>query len=106
MVCVLKNKVDRWYIFLETKLFGKLWRSRLSEDEVADIFFAKIERRKCKNTQNILFDGCHLLFEEKLNKIMNNDNNNNNNNKDLHAGICTNPQKGSQCMNRMIDLSD
>ena len=25
--------------------------------------------------------------------------------KDLHAGICTNPQKGAQCMNRMIDLS-
>ena len=26
--------------------------------------------------------------------------------QDLHAGICTNPQKGAQCMNRMIDLSD
>ena len=26
--------------------------------------------------------------------------------KDMHAGICTNPQKGAQCMNRMIDLSD
>ena len=26
--------------------------------------------------------------------------------KDLHAGICTNPQKGAQCMNRMIDLSE
>ena len=26
--------------------------------------------------------------------------------KDLHAGICANPQKGTQCMNRMIDLSD
>ena len=26
--------------------------------------------------------------------------------KDLHAGICANPQKGVQCMNRMIDLSD
>ena len=41
----------------------------------------------------------------------NNNNNNNNNNydrdsQDLHAGICTNPQKGSQCMNRMIDLCD
>ena len=36
----------------------------------------------------------------------NNNNNNNNNKKDLHAGICTNPQKGAQCMNRMIDLSD
>ena len=26
--------------------------------------------------------------------------------KDLHAGICANPQEGAQCMNRMIDLSD
>ena len=26
--------------------------------------------------------------------------------KDLLAGICANPQKGAQCMNRMIDLSD
>ena len=26
--------------------------------------------------------------------------------KDLHAGICSNPQKDAQCMNRMIDLSD
>ena len=26
--------------------------------------------------------------------------------KDLPAGICANPQKGPQCMNRMIDLSD
>ena len=26
--------------------------------------------------------------------------------KDLHAGICANPQKGAQCMNRTIDLSD
>ena len=25
---------------------------------------------------------------------------------DLHAGICANPQKGAQCMNRMTDLSD
>ena len=28
------------------------------------------------------------------------------NSKDLHAGICTNPQKGSQCMNRMTELCD
>ena len=26
--------------------------------------------------------------------------------KDLRAGICANRQKGAQCMNRMIDLSD
>ena len=30
----------------------------------------------------------------------------NHHSKDLRAGICTNPQKGPQCMNRMIDLSD
>ena len=61
-----------------------------------------------------------------MTKNNDNDNNNNSNNniiiiiiiisiresyydrdsKDLHAGICTNPQKGAQCMNRMIDLSD
>ena len=54
-----------------------------------------------------------------------NNNNNNNNNrdgrkhqesiresycdrdsKDLHAGICVNPQKGAKYLNRMIDLSD
>ena len=33
--------------------------------------------------------------------ISDNNNNNNNNNNN-----CTNPQKGAQCMNRMIDLSD
>ena len=26
--------------------------------------------------------------------------------EDLPAGICANPQKGAQCMNRIIDLSD
>ena len=26
--------------------------------------------------------------------------------KDLHAGICANPQKGAECRNRIIDLSD
>ena len=26
--------------------------------------------------------------------------------KDVHAGICANPQKDAQCKNRMIDLSD
>ena len=26
--------------------------------------------------------------------------------KDLLAGVCTNPQEGAYCMNRMTDLSD
>ena len=26
--------------------------------------------------------------------------------KDLHAGICANPQKCASCTNKMIDLSD
>ena len=28
----------------------------------------KSERKKCKSTQNILFDGCYVLFEEYLQK--------------------------------------
>ena len=34
-------------------------------DEVAE-FLTTTERRKSKNTQNILLDGCYLLFEEYL----------------------------------------
>ena len=35
------------------------------KDEVAE-FLTKTERRKSKNKQNILLDGCYLLFEEYL----------------------------------------
>ena len=35
------------------------------KDEVAE-FLTKTERRKSKNTQNILLDGYYLLFEEYL----------------------------------------
>ena len=35
------------------------------KDEVAE-FLTKTERKKSKNTQNILLDGCYLLFEEYL----------------------------------------
>ena len=38
---------------------------RLSEDKIAE-FLTKTERKKGKNTQNILFDGCYLRFEEHL----------------------------------------
>ena len=33
--------------------------------EIAE-FFTTTERKKCKNMQNILLDGCFLLFEEYL----------------------------------------
>jgi len=39
----------------------KKWRSRPSEDEVAE-FQAKTARNKCKNKQNISLDGRYLLF--------------------------------------------
>ena len=29
-------------------------------------FLTNIERKKCNNTQNIITDGCYLLFEEYL----------------------------------------
>ena len=38
---------------------------RLCEDKIAE-FLLKTERKKGKNTQNILFDGCYLRFEEHL----------------------------------------
>ena len=37
--------------------------TRLSEDEIAD-FLMNTERKESKITQNILLDGCYLLFEE------------------------------------------
>ena len=51
--------------FFEPVNWKKNWRSRLSEDEIAG-FLTKIERKKCKNSQyqNLLLNGCYLLFEE------------------------------------------
>ena len=43
---------------------------------------------------------------ENIKKVSERANNYDRDSKDLHAGVCTNPQKGAQCMNRMIDLSD
>ena len=37
------------------------------EDEIAE-FLTKTERKKTQNTQNILLDGCYLLFEGYLGK--------------------------------------
>ena len=39
--------------------------SRLSEDIIAE-FLTKAEWKKCKNVQNMLLNGCHLLYEEYL----------------------------------------
>ena len=83
----LGNGVDRWYnIYLETRLLGRqsidqprfqarrltvysrvnwknsvhgLWR-------LNSWFLTKTDRKKCKNTHNILLDGCYLLFEQYL----------------------------------------
>ena len=63
MVYLIENEVDRRTICLETRLFGPLSRSRLSEDEIAE-FLTKTGGKKWKNKQNILLDGFYLLFLE------------------------------------------
>ena len=45
MVYLIENEVDRWHICLETRMFGPLSRSRLSEDEIAE-FVTKTEGKK------------------------------------------------------------
>ena len=70
---------NQWHICLETRLINGIfaWKSALAivdlkkmeftaiKDQVAE-FFTKTERRQSKNTQDILLDGCYLLFEEYL----------------------------------------
>ena len=66
MAFLLGNEVDQWYICLEVCLGNsglKKMEFTAIKDEVAE-FLTKTERRKSKNTQNILLDGCYLLFEE------------------------------------------
>ena len=68
MAYLLGNEVDQWYICLEGCLGNsgpKKMEFTAIKDEV-DEFLTKTERRKSKNTQNILLDGCYLLFEEYL----------------------------------------
>ena len=68
MAYLLGNGVDQWYICLEVSLGNsglKKMEFTAIKDEV-DEFLTKTERRKSKNTQNILLDGCYLLFEEYL----------------------------------------
>ena len=82
---LLGNEVDRRTICLETRLLWqhtidqpcfqarplsclftsefKKWHSQLSEDEVAE-FLTTTEGKNQEYTQNILLDGCYLLFEE------------------------------------------
>ena len=65
---LLGNEVVQWYICLEVCLGNsglKKMEFTAIKDEVAE-FLTKTERRKSKNTQNILLDGCYLLFEEYL----------------------------------------
>lgn len=40
-------------------------RSRRSKDEIAQ-FLTKTKQKKCNETQKVLLDGCHLLFDEYL----------------------------------------
>ena len=68
MAYLLGNEVDQCYICLEVCLGNsglKKMEFTAIKDEV-DEFLTKTERRKSKNTQNILLDGCYLLFEEYL----------------------------------------
>ena len=68
MAYLLGNEVDQCYICLEVCLGNsglKKMEFTAIKDEVGE-FLTKTERRKSKNTQNILLDGCYLLFEEYL----------------------------------------
>ena len=68
MAYLLGNEVDQWYICQEVCLGSsglKKMEFTAINDEVAE-FLTTTERRKSKNTQNILLDGCYLLFEEYL----------------------------------------
>ena len=57
----LQARKPNWFFPSELKK----WRSRLSENE-KDLFLPRTEGTKCKNTKNILLDGCYLLFEYYL----------------------------------------
>ena len=68
MAYLLGNEVDQWYICQEVCLGNsglKKMEFTAINDEVAE-FLTTTERRKSKNTQDILLDGCYLLFEEYL----------------------------------------
>ena len=57
----LINLVSRRSWLAVYSQWTKKWRSRPSEDEVAE-FQAKTAQNKCKNKQNISLDGSYLLF--------------------------------------------
>ena len=68
MAFLLGNEVDQWYICLEVCLGNsglKKMKFTAIIDEVAE-FWTTTERRKSKNTQNILLNESYLLFEEYL----------------------------------------
>ena len=57
----LINLISRGSWLAVYSQWTKKWRSRPSEDEVAE-FQAKTARNKCKNKQNTSLDGSYLLF--------------------------------------------
>ena len=71
----------------------------------------QVQRPRTRNTENVAYEnrsdpcGCRCAWysEERYGRKHQEGIRDS---KDLHAGICTNPQKGAQCVNRMIDLSD
>ena len=77
----------------------------------------QVQRPRTRNTENVAYENrsdpcgcwCAWYSEEGYGRKRQEsirENYYNRDSKDLHAGICTNPQKGAWCMNRMIDLSD
>ena len=52
-----------------SSLFTDEWTKKMAitviRRRIAE-FLTKIERKKCNNTQNMVIDGCYLLFEEYL----------------------------------------
>ena len=85
--------------------------------KLIDMTEKQVQRPKTKNTENVADEnrsypcGCCCAWYSKeedgrkhqesiVESYCDRDS------KDLLAGVCTNPQEGAYCMNRMTDLSD
>ena len=85
--------------------------------KLIDMTEKQVQRPKTKNTENVADEnrsypcGCWCAWYSKeedgrkhqesiVESYCDRDS------KDLLAGVCTNPQEGAYCMNRMTDLSD
>ena len=74
----------------------------------------QVQRPRTTNTENVAYENrtdpcgcwCAWYSEERHDRKHQESIRESYYSKDLHAGICANSQKGAQCMNRMIDLSD